>query len=122
MPPHWKVGTSPVLDQTTTTVITAAEAMTELNPLVAVRRVDGHGILILHCPNCGRRDHLQGDGGDAGPDYGHRLAHCILDDLPPTPRGKSLGDFLRLDHHHTTASHQADAIRRDRIASAIRSR
>jgi len=34
MPPHWKVGTSPVLDQTTTTIITAGEAMTELNPVV----------------------------------------------------------------------------------------
>jgi hypothetical protein len=56
MPPHWKVGTCPVLDQTTTTIITAGEAMIELNPVVAVHRVDGHGISILHCPHLDHHD------------------------------------------------------------------
>jgi len=73
------------------------------NPTVAVRLVDGHRLKVVRCPHCGRRDHhLHGDGGDAGPDYGHRVSHCIPDDLPPSLRGKPLGYFLRLDHHDAT--------------------
>jgi hypothetical protein len=67
----------------------------DCNPTVSVRRSGTHGLVIMHCPHCGRRDHLHGTGNEAGPDFGHRLAHCLPQELPASLRGKSLGYFLR---------------------------
>ena len=77
--------------------MTTTEAEQDIyNPTVSVRRVGSDGLVVMRCPHCGRREHhLHGAGSDAGPNYGHRLAHCLPDELPPSLRGKSLGYFLR---------------------------
>lgn len=49
-------------------------------PVVAVKR-GTHGRLIITCPWCGRR-HVHGDGGAAGPSFGHRLSHCATKHRP----------------------------------------
>jgi hypothetical protein len=54
-------------------------------PVVGVRHGEGHDLIIDHCLFCGGK-HVHGDGGDPGPYYGHRVAHC--------PRDVGCGYFL----------------------------
>jgi hypothetical protein len=39
--------------------------------------VKGNDLIVAQCPVCGKK-HQHGAGGQAGPNYGHRLAHCVL--------------------------------------------
>ncbi len=47
-------------------------------PVVGVRHGEGHHLIIDCCLFCGGK-HVHGDGGDPGPFYGHRVAHCPFD-------------------------------------------
>jgi len=46
-------------------------------PPVVRCTVKGGSLIIERCPLCGKR-HTHGTGGKAGPDFGHRLAHCFV--------------------------------------------
>jgi hypothetical protein len=78
-------------------------------PTVVGIRYDRYGLEIV-CPFCritkGRgkgkpRHHYHGTGGDPGPNYGHRVAHCVPTDLPPELRERkaSLGYYI-VDESH----------------------
>jgi hypothetical protein len=58
---------------------------------IAYVRFAGHDrspsqLMVICCPYC-NEVHYHGSGGRAGPDFGHRLAHC----------GGSLGYELKLE-------------------------
>jgi hypothetical protein len=57
-------------------------------PIAYVRFTDPHRsrLQVVCCPYCDKV-HYHGSGGRAGPDFGHRLAHC----------GGSLGYDLKLE-------------------------
>ena len=62
---------------------------------VTVRRTPKDSLKILHCPFCGS-EHWHGAGGDPGPDYGHRVAHCFPENVPVHLRERyERGYFLR---------------------------
>ena len=48
-----------------------------LEPPIIRCRVQGNDLIVTRCPVCGRR-HTHGAAGKAGPDFGHRIAHCCF--------------------------------------------
>ena len=72
-------------------------------PILRAERTFGNQVRVF-CPYCReyrRRKqgawHYHGDGGRAGPDLGHRVAHCWDEDSPWHFRNGGGGYYLRLD-------------------------
>lgn len=65
------------------------------NPVVHVKHRKGQ-LTIRRCPFCSKK-HYHGDGGVAGPRFGHRLAHCVTQQLPDALRDVVLGYHLELE-------------------------
>ena len=39
--------------------------------------LEGNSLIVRRCPICGKR-HTHGAAGEAGPNFGHRIAHCVF--------------------------------------------
>jgi len=62
---------------------------------VYVRRRGDIDLVIDSCPYCGQR-HSHGSGGESGPDFGHRVPHCLPQKVLPRWRamyGKDLPQY-----------------------------
>jgi hypothetical protein len=66
----------------------AASLWRDAPPVIGVRRKRGGLLIIDCCIFCGAK-HVHGDGGDPGPFFGHRVAHC-----PISVSGSHVGYFL----------------------------
>ena len=73
--------------------------------MVSVKR-DGNILTIQRCPYC-YRGHSHGAGGQRGPFYGHRLAHCVM------PREDNSAGYYLAEVARSPATDQAPRRARD---------
>ena len=55
--------------------------------------VKGNDLIVARCPVCGSR-HIHGRAGEAGPDFGHRLAHCCFRKKDPEREAARLRGYV----------------------------